>query len=493
MSKAEYKNSPEPLGGKFRSSIVYKLGLRLIFRLFSIFLTLDIIICSFAAMSAIVYSEQTAASVAKMIFESGMPDESSVDWLQMSGLSVEMRIGDPKGYKVPEPFSNLLPEPTAKGARRFAQISSANASVFKKLEGLVYKIDLTHEGITYDISVKLESFIHMFILAFMILLAIELSILISRTFEDARMIRRTLDPISKLAKAAQSLNTAGSQFDPDKMKALAGKLEGINASRLDTRIQINETQDELKNLARAINGMLDRINESYSAQVRFVSDASHELRTPISVIQGYANLLDRWGKNDEKTLLESISAIKDEAASMKDLIEQLLFLARGDNNTIALQIEEFKLSELALEVIHETQMIDSAHIYEDRLIDITVSADKALIKQALRILVDNAIKYTESGGHIMITADREGNFAKLSVRDDGIGITPEAITRIFDRFYRADESRARATGGSGLGLSIAQWITLRHGGHLEVLSREGIGTRVTIVIPATSTELTLPI
>ena len=105
--------------------------------------------------------------------------------------------------------------------------------------------------------------------------------------------------------------------------------------------------------------MLDRINESYRSQVRFVSDASHELRTPISVIQGYANLLDRWGKNDEKTLQESIDAIKDETANMKGLVEQLLFLARGDNNTMALQIEHFELSALAVEVLQETQMIDA--------------------------------------------------------------------------------------------------------------------------------------
>jgi signal transduction histidine kinase len=268
------------------------------------------------------------------------------------------------------------------------------------------------------------------------------------------------------------------------MEDLAGKLEGINAAKLDTRIQVDETQEELKNLARAINGMLDRINDSYRAQVRFVSDASHELRTPISVIQGYANLLDRWGKNDEKTLQESITAIKDEAANMKELIEQLLFLARGDNNTIALQPEVFLISDLAREVMNETQMIDSAHVFELRLSQAAVSADRALIKQALRILVDNSIKYSESGGTILLTTAIEGKNAKLSVQDEGIGIRPDVIPYIFDRFYRAEQSRARATGGAGLGLSIAKWIISRHGGHMEVLSRENFGTRITIVLKA---------
>jgi signal transduction histidine kinase len=223
--------------------------------------------------------------------------------------------------------------------------------------------------------------------------------------------------------------------------------------------------------------------------VRFVSDASHELRTPISVIQGYANLLDRWGKRDEKTLQESINAIKEETANMKELVEQLLFLARGDNNTIALQIEEIRLKDLVGEVVSETQMIDSAHEYEAKLSDATISVDKGLIKQALRILVDNSIKYTETGGHILISAAIDGDFARLSVQDDGIGIRPEAVPNIFDRFYRTDESRARATGGAGLGLSIAKWIAARHGGHMEVLSREGIGTRISILIPVPNTGI----
>jgi signal transduction histidine kinase len=202
------------------------------------------------------------------------------------------------------------------------------------------------------------------------------------------------------------------------------------------------------------------------------------------VIQGYANLLDRWGKNDEKVLQESIEAIKDEAANMKGLVEQLLFLARGDNNTITLQIERFDLSELAEEVLRETQMIDGGHVYESHLQPVFVAADEALLKQAMRILVDNAIKYTPAGELVQISLMEKEGFARLTVQDDGIGIPPDAVSKIFDRFYRADESRARATGGTGLGLSIAKWIAERHGGHMEVLSRENIGTRITIVLPA---------
>ena len=310
-------------------------------------------------------------------------------------------------------------------------------------------------------------------------------ILLQWLSSSSRTIRQTLAPIAELTQTTQSLNAAHNRgsLTPREMERLAGKLNGINASKLDTRIALDTTQDELKNLAVAINAMLDRINESYRAQVRFVSDASHELRTPISVIQGYASLLDRWGKNDQKTMQESIDAIKDEAANMKLIIEQLLFLARGDSNTMTLQMEVFDLSELAGEVYRETQMIDAGHIYSFQSQPVFIYADEALIKQAIRILIDNAVKYTPSGGTIKIATFSKEGTANLSIQDDGIGIPSEALPRIFDRFYRADESRARSTGGSGLGLSIADWVIERHGGHMEVLSRENIGTRISIVLP----------
>jgi signal transduction histidine kinase len=336
----------------------------------------------------------------------------------------------------------------------------------------------------YEIGLGIGQFLLYFIYAFIALLVFELLTLLSRTVNDRRMVRRTLGPIAELARAAQSLNEVNKQLDNEKMMALAGRLDGIDAGRLDTRIQIDDVQEELKNLAVAINGMLDRINESYAAQTRFVSDASHELRTPIAVIQGYANLLDRWGKDDEKALTESVSAIKDEAGNMKDLIEQLLFLARGDSNRIKLVEERVEVYSLFEEVISEMRMLDNGHEFKISGSDVVITADRALLKQALRILVDNAIKYTDSDGEITISASSDDISARLSVSDNGIGIAPEILPYVFNRFVRADESRTRSTGGAGLGLSIAQWIAARHNGYIEVLSREGIGTRITIVLPA---------
>jgi two-component system sensor histidine kinase ArlS len=405
----------------------------------------------------------------------------------LSDITVGIYTGEAPGWTVPPPLSFLLPAATRDGKRNI-EPPAGRVSAHERMENVSYVVYHASGGTTYRVAVSLRPFLHLYYIGSVILLVYELLVIISRAGKDRRFVRRTLDPITELTRATQNLNAVTRSLDPEKMAALAGKLEGINAARLDTRIQVDDTQEELRNLARAINGMLDRINESYRAQVRFVSDASHELRTPISVIQGYANLLDRWGKNDEKTLQESITAIKEEAAGMKELVEQLLFLARSDNNTIMMQPETFSLSELAAEVASEAKMIDAAHEYGTELGDVTAYADRALIKQALRILVDNAVKYTDAGGKITLITETDGAQVKISVRDSGIGISPDNIPRIFDRFYRADESRARATGGAGLGLSIANWITSRHGGYMEVLSREGIGTKITIVLPGTAAE-----
>ncbi|WP_312694219.1 sensor histidine kinase [Caproiciproducens sp.] len=471
------------LGNKFRFSIVLKLNAKLFLRIFSVFLTLDIILCLLCAAGVSIRAEQAAGSAADILSKSGLPSQADKDWLALTGCSVELKEGKPNSlrFTIPGFLQSRFSKLTAKGARSITFPDTKDLG--KYLEGAVYHVPADISGRPYLISVTNASSIRLLEYGFIVLTVLELLLLLGGISSGARTIRRTLQPIEELAETAKTLN-AGSALTPEQLEALAGKLDGINAARLDTRISMDETQNELKTLASAINGMLDRINESYRSQMRFVSDASHELRTPISVIQGYANLLDRWGKNDAKTLQESIDAIKDETANMKALVEQLLFLARGDNNTMALQIERFELSALAAEVLRETQMIDGGHEYESHLTPVFINADEGLIKQALRILIDNAMKYSPAGKRIALSVSAENGQARLTVQDEGIGIPSEAVPRIFDRFYRADESRARATGGTGLGLSIANWIAERHGGHMEVLSREDIGTRISIVLHA---------
>ncbi|EHQ91214.1 sensor histidine kinase [Desulfosporosinus youngiae] len=482
--KHEPLNKPtNRIGHKLRFSLVWKLNFKLFLRLLGIFLVLDTLLFLASVTGLIVRADQTAAAAAKMLSQTGLPSPDAENWLELTGYSVSLDTGEPQGFPVPESLLNHLSKQTASGVRSIDLPDPDDIASWEQLDGITYNLTTDYNGRSYLISIRLQETLQILAGIFVLLLTMELFILLGSIFSGAGTIRKALRPIEEFAKTAQNLHTGG-VFTPEQLEVLAGKLDDINATRLDTRIPVDDTQSELKTLASAINGMLDRINESYRSQVRFVSDASHELRTPISVIQGYANLLDRWGKKDEKTLQESINAIKDETANMKGLVEQLLFLARGDNNTMAMQIERFELSDLAVEVLRETQMIDGGHEYESSVSPVFIKADKSLIKQGTRILIDNAMKYTPPGKRIKVSVSSEHGFARLTVQDEGIGIPPEAVPKIFDRFFRADESRARATGGTGLGLSIAKWITERHGGHIEVLSRLDIGTRISILLPS---------
>ncbi len=258
----------------------------------------------------------------------------------------------------------------------------------------------------------------------------------------------------------------------------------ITANDLSVRIHTENSNDELQELAETFNGMLDRLEESYEQQNRFVSDASHELRTPLSVISGYANLLRRWGSGDKNVLNESVEKIVEETGYMQQLVNRLLFLARADKRTQRVCPERFSLSELLDEIAKETRMIDSRHTLSVKVQNgIFLTADRALLKQAVRAVLDNSIKYTPAGGDIGIVCAAENGTVHLTVKDTGIGISEKDLPHIFDRFYKADEARTRSAGGCGLGLSIVRWIVERHGGRIEVSSTPGSGTSFHIFLP----------
>lgn len=281
-------------------------------------------------------------------------------------------------------------------------------------------------------------------------------------FIGSRASRRLLSPIKKMTKAVRE----------------------ISYNNLDRRLDVKGAKNELKDLAKTFNEMLDRIQESVQQQTRFVSDASHELRTPISVIQGYTNLLARWGKDDRKVLEESISALQSEAEAMNHLIEELLFLAREDSGRLKISKEQFNLNEMVDEVVFETRLIDSGHqIVTEKNEEITVNADRKLLKEAVRILVDNSVKYTPEGGTIRLNCYLKKKKAVISVEDTGIGISKEDLPQIFTRFYRADRSRTKESGGTGLGLAIAKLIIDNHQGKINVWSELNEGTIFRIELP----------
>ena len=317
-----------------------------------------------------------------------------------------------------------------------------------------------------------------FLIAAGILLAIQIFGIICSYMEEERSIRRILAPINEIALKADELSRM--TFSEEKYQQIE---EAISSLRPDEAELLSFGDSDLQGIEAAMNNLLIRMRDSYRQQARFVNDASHELRTPIAVIQGYANMLARWGSRDEKVLNESIEAIRHESDHMKYLVEQLLFLARGDSGKTKLTLEEVRLNDLMEEIYEESLMIDEKHPYRLQKCpeELIVQADAALLKQAVRILADNSAKYTHEGDEILLSLGRTQNGAPyLQVQDTGIGMAEADVAHMFERFYRADE--ARSYQGTGLGLAIAKWIVDKHGGYFEILSRTELGTRVRIVL-----------
>lgn len=270
-------------------------------------------------------------------------------------------------------------------------------------------------------------------------------------------------------------------FQP--IREMTDIVRGISENNLNLRLNIGGSKDELKELAITFNDMMNRIEEDYNRQKQFVSDASHELRTPIAVIQGYVDMLNRWGKNDKEVLQESIDAIKNESENMKDLVNKLLFLARNDRGTLIFQKEEFSLTEMLIETVKETQIIDGSHrINYDIKKEISLYADRKRIKQAVRIFIDNAIKYTPNEGEITISLNNDNNYISISIKDTGIGMSKQELKSAFNRFYRSDKSRTKEKGGHGLGLAIAKIIIFGHNGKIKVRSKPSEGSEFKILL-----------
>ena len=313
-------------------------------------------------------------------------------------------------------------------------------------------------------------------------LGFEILTLVHRWRIGRRQIMRLLSPLRQVSETAQQLSRAG--FDEQKFHDLESAIEALSPSTPDARLSTGDS--DLEGLENAVNNLLGRLHESYRQQIRFVSDASHQLRTPISVIRGYAEMLDRWGKGDEKILGEGITAIRTEADNMQGLVEQLLFLARGDAGRNQPRMVPMDLSKMMQELHEEYTMIDQSHAWQlQQDGPVPATGDQAQLKQAARILCDNAMKYSSPGEPIILRAFMDEQGAPcFSVQDSGQGIAGGDIPHIFERFYRADPARARNSGGTGLGLSIAKWIVDRHGGYFKVISREEVGTRMVVCLPA---------
>ncbi|MBE0449350.1 MAG: HAMP domain-containing histidine kinase [Clostridia bacterium] len=327
-------------------------------------------------------------------------------------------------------------------------------------------IDIQTEPVYFSIQKKMEPLQNIIESTFPIGFVLCFVLIISSIASASKMANKHLKPIHTMTE----------------------QVKDMSANNLSTRLNVSGTKDELKDLSHTFNKMLDDIQKSYEREKQFVSDASHELRTPIAVIKGYAGMLNRWGKDDPEILNESIQAILGETDNMHSLVESLLFIARNDKGTLKMDMDHFNLSELICEIVKETKMIDTQHKIIEAIeenVPFYGSMDK--LKQALRIFVDNSIKYTPDDGEISIVLRTSEKHNIIIISDNGIGISKEDLPHIFDRFYRADKSRTKMKenqhGGTGLGLSIAKIIIEQHRGRIQVDSALNEGTKFTLLIP----------
>ena len=240
--------------------------------------------------------------------------------------------------------------------------------------------------------------------------------------------------------------------------------------------------DEVGRLALAFNDTLERLERLFNTQRRFLADVSHELRTPLTTIRGNVDLLRRMGGADEM----SLDAIQSEAERMSRLVGDLLLLAQSDAGTLPTARQPVELDTLLFEVYREAQVLaGNVDLSIGEIDQAIVLGDRDRLYQLLLNLVSNAVKYTPEGGKVSVGLSKVNDWARLVVTDTGIGIPPEELPHVFERFYRVDKARTRSQGGSGLGLAIAQRIANIHGGRIEVASDgvNGHGSTFSIWLP----------
>jgi heavy metal sensor kinase len=267
----------------------------------------------------------------------------------------------------------------------------------------------------------------------------------------------------------------------------------IKAGDLHRRVPIPPAHDEVHRLAETLNEMIERLDQAFARQRRFVADASHELRTPVAVIQSMADLAlsQEPIPQEYATLLENITA---ETERLGHLISDLLALARSDEGQTILEQEPVRLDLLTRAVAANAEVLAAEHGITVQVLPgeaITILGDEARLIQAVMNLLDNAILYTNAGGQVILSVKRKGNQALLTICDTGIGIAPEHLSHIFERFYRVDPVRVRTEGNSsGLGLSIVEWVVQAHGGSIMVESQVGQGSTFTVTLPIAPSQAT---
>jgi two-component system, OmpR family, sensor kinase len=266
------------------------------------------------------------------------------------------------------------------------------------------------------------------------------------------------------------------------LEAIGKTADAIAAGDLSRRVERAEERTEVGRLGLALNAMLARIEESDRRLRRFVADASHELRTPLSAVRAYAELFERGAERRPEDLKRAMSGIGRESERMSDLVEDLLLLARLDEGR-PLERQPVRLDDLAGEAVETARTLDGSHPLELAAVPTTVLGDRTALRQVLDNLLGNVRSHTPEGTRARVQVSHDGAAAVLEVADEGPGLEAEQAERVFERFYRADPSRSRDSGGSGLGLSIVAAVTKAHGGSASVRTGPGRGTTIRITLP----------
>jgi two-component system, OmpR family, heavy metal sensor histidine kinase CusS len=329
---------------------------------------------------------------------------------------------------------------------------------------LVQKIKLNGQTFTVEVGLRADEEVETLRQFQSLLLLFAPALLLIAAGVGYWMSRRALTPVDELVRTARE----------------------VSGSNLSSRVQKLETGDELQRLSDTLNQMLDRIEASFQRVTQFTADASHELRTPVSLIRTEAELALRRSRTGDE-YQEALRHILLEAERTSTLIEELLSLARAESGRESMQMKPVDLSQMLRGFVDGWQHVAairklqfSAEIEKQPSF---VMADETLFRRVIDILLDNAFKYTPSPGSVALRLEFHGENLAILVQDSGVGIPKEEQSKIFERFYRVDKARSRAEGGAGLGLAIAQWIVTQHHGSITVESTPSRGATFRVELP----------
>jgi two-component system, OmpR family, sensor kinase len=322
-------------------------------------------------------------------------------------------------------------------------------------------------------------------------------IIVQSLHSQKEMLEEVQGTFAWIIPLAILLASAGGYFLARKslapVVAMSDRAGHINAANLHERLPVQNKNDELGQLAASFNQLLERVDQSFERQRRFMADASHELRTPAAILRGESEVALSRDARSADEYRESLAVLHAEAQHLTQIVEDLFTLTRADAGQYPLSPHDFYLDELVADAAHTTRSLALAKniaLTCEVPQELPIRADEALLRRMILNLLDNAIKYTPSGGAVSVSAHRAGEEYALSVADTGPGIPADSQHRVFERFFRVDKARTRSendAGGAGLGLSIARWIADAHGGRLILARSDASGSTFTAFLPVKTT------